>query len=189
MKWLIPILFFLLSNNLQAQEPDTLVVKDTLNHSPVKATFFSLFVPGLGQAYNKKYWKIPLVYAIIGTPLYFALDQKEKFDDYKSAYAKRVDGDPNTVDLQFKNIERDETLLDFMDFHRKNRDLFFVLTGVAYALNVVDAAVDAHLYYFDISDDLSARFRPSVQYSPWQNSYVPSLNLTLKIGKKQPDLY
>lgn len=189
MKWLPLFTLLIFAGSTKAQEADTLIVQDTFKHSPVKATFFSLFVPGLGQAYNKKYWKVPLVYAIIGTPLYFALDQSQKFDDYKSAYAKRVDGDPNTVDNQFSNIERDETLLDFMDFHRKNRDLFFVLTGVAYALNVVDAAVDAHLYYFDISDDLSAKFRPSVQYSPWQKSYVPSLNLTLKIGKKSPDLY
>lgn len=153
-------------------------------HSPRKATLFSLAIPGLGQAYNKKYWKIPLVYAAIGVPLFFALDQQEQFDDFKDAYVSRVDDDPNTSDDKYTGVYTDQNLLNLIDDTRQNRDLLFVLTGVAYALNVLDAAVDAHLYYFDVSDDLSADLRPSVQLAPNEFLVVPSLTLTLKFNKK-----
>lgn len=177
--------FLLLSFGLlRAQVADTALIRDTLvEHSPGKATLLSAVVPGLGQAYNKKYWKIPLVYAAIGTSLYFALDQRKKFEDFKSAYAKRVDDDPLTVDTKYKLYSNND-LLNAIDFHRKNRDLLFVLTGVAYALQIVDAAVDAHLYYFDVSDNLSASIRPNVQYNMPQQLMVPSLTFSLKFAKK-----
>ncbi len=181
--------FFAFTFNLLAQQADTTLVKDSLRHSPAKATLMSMAVPGLGQAYNRKYWKVPLVYAIIGTPLYFALDQRNKYEDFKSAYVKRLDGDASTIDTKYADVYTDQNLLDLIDFHRSNRDLMFVLTGVAYALNVVDAAVDAHLFYFDIDDDLSAQFKPTVKYSAFDRNFVPSLSLTLKFGKNNHKHY
>lgn len=186
---LILILFLSFYASSSAQDSDTTLIQDTLRHSPKKASIMSLAVPGLGQAYNKKYWKVPLVYALIGTPLYFALDQRKKFEDFKSAYVKRVDDDASTIDVQYQDIYTDQNLLDLIDFHRANRDLLFVLTGVAYALNVVDAAVDAHLYYFDVSDDLSAELKPTVKYSAFDQNFVPSLTLTLKFGKNNRKQY
>lgn len=185
----ILLFFFLLSfysMSTVAQKVDTVKIDDQKlkKHSPRKATFMSLAVPGLGQAYNKKYWKIPLVYAAIGAPLYFAIDQQAQFNDFKNAYAARNDDDPSTVDNKYDGVFTDQNLLSLVDFHRKNRDLLYVLTAVAYALNVVDAAVDAHLYYFDISDDLSASFKPSVQYNYSNRLAVPSLTFSLKFTKK-----
>ena len=168
-----------------SQQSDTLMVNDTIQkHSPTKATLLSLALPGLGQAYNKKYWKIPIVYALIGTSLYFALDQQSQFNDFKDAYVKRVDDNPETIDEKFDGVYTDANLLSLIDFHRKNRDLMFALTGIAYALNVVDAAVDAHLYDFDVSDDLSGTIKPSFQYAQQQQMIVPSLTLSLKFTKK-----
>lgn len=155
-------------------------------HSPRKATIMSMVVPGLGQAYNKKYWKIPLVYAAIGVPLYVALDQQSMFNEFKSAYLSRIDDDPTTVDRKYDGVYSNANLENLIDFHRKNRDLFYVLTGVAYILNVVDAAVDAHLYYFEVSDDLSGVFKPDFQYLAPQQTFVPSLTLSLKFGSKKP---
>ncbi len=168
-----------------AQEADTTIVQDTLKHSPSKATIMSLVVPGLGQAYNKKYWKIPLVYAIIGTPLYFALEQRKQFNEFKQAYLARVDDDPLTLDLKYQNIYTNDNLLSLIDFHRANRDLLFVLTGVAYVINVVDAAVDAHLFYFEVNDDLAAELKPNLQYTHFQRTFVPSLTLSLKFDKNR----
>lgn len=176
------IAFLLLSPSLKAQS-DTLVLEAPPAHSPAKATIMSLAVPGLGQAYNKKYWKIPLVYAAIGTSLYFALDQQSKFKDFKDALAKRVDDDPTTIDTKYQENFSDENLRSLIDFHRKNRDLLVVTTAFAYALNVLDAAVDAHLYHFDVSDDISGIFKPDFQFLPQQRQLVPSLNLSLKFGK------
>ncbi len=182
-RWLLLFSFFCLISATKAQQSDTLIV-DTLEvHSPTKATLLSLAVPGLGQAYNKKYWKIPIVYAIIATPLYYALKQRKFYNDYRDAYVARVDGDSTTIDTQFEPLNDDQVLRN-IDFHRKNRDLLFVLTGVAYVMNVLDAAVDAHLYYFEVSDDLSARIKPSFQYSAPDRLFVPSVTLSLKFTKK-----
>ncbi|MEQ8908544.1 MAG: DUF5683 domain-containing protein [Vicingaceae bacterium] len=173
---------------VKAQEvkaSDTIRISVPEKHSPKKATLLSAAVPGLGQAYNKKYWKIPLVYAAIGVPLYFALDQRDQFEEFKQAYLYRVDEDPSTVDTKYDDVYTDENLENLIDYHRRNRDLLFVLTGVAYMLNIVDAAVDAHLYYFDVSDDLSASIKPNVQFiAPRRLEPIPSITLTLKFGKK-----
>lgn len=177
------LLFTIFSLLAFSQQADTTIVKDTLRHSPTKATFMSLAVPGLGQAYNKKYWKIPLVYALIGTPLYFALEQRKQFNEFKEVYLARVDEDPTTIDTKYQDVYTDENLLGLIDYHRGNRDLLFVLTGIAYMLNVVDAAVDAHLFYFEVSDDLSAELRPNLQYAQFQRNLIPSMTLSLKFGK------
>ena len=192
-KLFFAFLFIFLSVICTAQNveaSDTVLVSPPTNHSPKKATIFSAVVPGLGQAYNKKYWKIPLVYAAIGVPLYFAMDQASLFNEYKDAYLSRVDDDPTTIDNKYSGVYTDDNLLSLIDYHRKNRDLLYVLTGVAYILNVVDAAVDAHLYYFDISDDLSATLKPNVLFTnPNRFEPVPSLTFSLKIGKKSSYQY
>ncbi len=172
----------------QAQS-DTTYIDSVPRHSPTKATLLSLALPGAGQAYNKKYWKIPIVYAAIGSAFYFAREQDKSFNEFKDAYVARVDDDPNTVDDKYQNVYSDENLLSLIDYHRENRDLLYVLTVVAYVLNVVDAAVDAHLYYFDVSDDLSANLRPNIQFEPMQNQLIPSLTLSLKFGKKPRQTY
>lgn len=172
--------FLFISLSGYSQLSDTLVIDTLPKHSPAKATYLSLAVPGLGQAYNKKYWKIPIVYALIGTPLFFGIDQQRSFNEFKDAYVERTKGNATKYD----GVYSDDNLLSLIDFHRQNRDLFFVLTGVAYALNVVDAAVDAHLFYFDVSDDLSARLVPKIQYSNTNRAMIPSLTLSLKFAKK-----
>jgi len=186
MKYFLTIsILFIFSTSVSAQQSDTIVLKDSIQqHSPTKATILSMALPGLGQAYNKKYWKIPLAWAAVAVPLYFALDERSKFEEFKSAYVKRVDDDPTTIDEKYTGVYRDSQLLSLIDFHRKNRDLMFVLTGVGYALNILDAAVDAHLFHFDVSDELAAHIRPSFQYNAPQQLMVPSLTLSLKFTKK-----
>lgn len=150
-------------------------------HSPHKATIMSLVLPGLGQVYNKKYWKVPIIYAGLAGSLYFAFQEKEQFSNLKKAYIKRVDNDPNTMDTKYQNYS-DENMLSLIDFHRRNRDLLFVASGIVYALNVVDAAVDAHLYYFDLSDDLTASIRPNVEFDSYALNFAPGLKISLKFG-------
>lgn len=182
-------IFFLLicavlATGVKAQVADTMYIDSVPQHSPSKATIMSMVVPGLGQAYNKKYWKIPLVYAAIGSAFYFARQQDKLFNEYKDAYVSRIDEDPNTIDTKYQNVYSDDNLLSLIDYHRGNRDLLYVLTGIAYILNVVDAAVDAHLYYFNVSDDLSATIRPNIQFTPFHYQPIPSLTFSLKFGKR-----
>jgi hypothetical protein len=171
------------SLQLNAQSDTTKVDPNFIEHSPKKASLLSAILPGAGQVYNKKYWKVPLVYGAIGASLYFALDQKKQFEEFKDAYLYRVDDDPNTNDDKYTGIYTDQNLLTLIENRRRNRDLMFVLTGFSYMLNIVDAAVDAHLYYFDVSDDLQASFRPKLLYNPYNQHYTTGVQLNIKFKR------
>lgn len=143
---------------------DTLNVKVEKPHSPTKATIMSAAVPGLGQIYNKKYWKVPIIWGGIGTSLYFGISNQKSFKKFRQAYAFRLDDDPNTID-EYKGLLSDQGLKVNMDFHQRSRDLSFIIAGVLYVLNIVDAAVDAHLFNFPKNDKLSFNLQPSLNYT------------------------
>jgi hypothetical protein len=133
------------------------------SHSPAKAVLYSAILPGLGQAYNKKYWKIPVIYAGIGV-LVYAIDFNQKnYSTYKDAFIKRTDGDSTTTD----NYPRytDDNLKTLFQFYRRNRDLSYILISTLYVLNILDAYVDAELFHFDVSDKLSMRSTPFIMHS------------------------
>jgi hypothetical protein len=193
MKQLIFIVACLLcvSLNGQTQEQDSLVegsmlIKKTPSLTevepnfkydplrPAKAAFYSAIVPGLGQAYNKKYWKIPLVYAAIGTTMYFYVDNNNLYNTYREAYRLRLIGQ---VD-QFSEQLTDQNLIDAQTLFRKNRDLSLLFVVGAYILNIVDANVDAHLSQFNVSDNLS--FKPNAE----QDFMTGRLNFGLSFNFK-----
>lgn len=147
----------------------------SLLHSPKKASIYSAILPGLGQAYNKKYWKIPVIYAGFATLGYFIVTNNNKYQDYKDAYIARIDDDPSTVD-DYTDIYSDQDLVTLKDFYRRNRDLAIIGAGVLYVLNILDASVDAHMFYFDVNDNLSMRITPGVQYV---QTMQPGLSLSL----------
>ncbi len=126
-------------------------------HSPRKATIYSAVLPGLGQAYNKKYWKIPIVYIGIGSFSYLAYNNQSEFNSYRNAYIIRKDGG---IDEYYNIITSDQGLINNMDRFRKTRDLCLIGVIVFYAIQIVDANVDANLFDFDISDDLSLKLSP-----------------------------
>ena len=167
----IAILLMLFAfDNLKAQKvlldslniSDTVKVKSIRSHSPTKATLFSTAVPGLGQAYNKKYWKIPIVYAGIGTSLYFAVSNHNNLNKFRAAYRLRIDEDPNTID-EFDGILTEEGIQANIDYYQRNRDLSYIVATLFYVLNIVDAAVDAHLFNFPKNDNLSFNLQPSLE--------------------------
>ena len=143
---------------------DTLNLKIEKPHSPTKATIMSAALPGLGQIYNKKYWKVPIIWGGIGTTLYFGFSNQKSFKKFRTAYAYRLDDDPNTID-DYVDVLSDQGLKANMDYHQRNRDLSFILAGVLYVLNIVDAAVDAHLFNFPKNDKLSFNLQPSLNYT------------------------
>lgn len=125
-------------------------------HSPHKATIYSAILPGLGQAYNRKYWKIPIVYAGLGTSTYFLLTNRDEMRQRQNALIALKDNDPNTVvDPKFENIP-EEILVSDRNYYRTNRDYSIIATAALYLLNLVDAAVDAHFYKFDIDRPLAS---------------------------------
>jgi hypothetical protein len=145
------------------QESDTLskAEKKKKNHSVGKAALMSALLPGLGQAYNKKYWKIPIVYAGFGGLGYAVYFTATNFTQARNAYRKQVDEDENTIGV-FEGTTDPATLKEYRDFHKRNLTISGICTGVWYFLNIIDATVDAHLFNFNVSDKLSINWEPEV---------------------------
>lgn len=139
-------------------KPDSLDWRQ--RHSPKRATLYSAVLPGAGQIYNRKYWKAPVVWAGLGTCLYFVQRNTVEYRRYKDAYIAVTDGDPNTTD-EFNGRISAAQLLEVTDTYRKWRDMSYIFTGLVYVLNVVDASVDANFVRFDVSRDLSLGLRPA----------------------------
>lgn len=154
----------------QTLESDTIVLDSvkTRKHSPTKATLMSMAVPGLGQVYNKKYWKLPIIYGGIGTSLYFAFSNNKEYKRFRSAYLIRIDDDVATVD-EFEGILTDANIRTNMDVYRRNRDFSYIIAGLIYVFNIVDATVDAHLFTFPVNDNLTFHFQPSMQLTDNKN--------------------
>lgn len=144
--------------------------------SPAKAAFYSAILPGLGQAYNKRYWKIPIVYGAIGTGVYFIIDNNKKFNQYRDEYKKRLvnGGAIDTSDPTYGKLST-ESVIRGQKYYQKNRDLSVLITAGLYILNIVDANVDAHLLQFNVNDDLS--LKPDLHTNPY--TFKQNVGLTL----------
>ena len=165
---------------LQSDSVSVREVEQKEPHSPRLASILSAVVPGAGQVYNRKYWKLPIVYGAIGGIVYSVVWHHQKFRIHKDAYLIRIDDDPNTED-QFVGQFSDENLLSLQADYRKNRDLSVIFLGVVYALNIIDAAVDGHLFDFDVGEDLTMRVEPVVQPIELQAAPSVGVGLTLRI--------
>jgi len=176
-------IFFSLNGKLFAQRDtiiqDTVKVSELKKHSPTKASLFSAVVPGLGQAYNKKYWKIPIIYAGMGVFTYYALQENDYYAEKKDAYLDRINGDSTDRFMTPGNFYNNEALLESTKIHKRNRDLMIILDAVVYILQIVDASVDAHLFYFNVSDDLSLHYKPHFLYDERTGKATGSLTLNL----------
>lgn len=144
-------------------------------HSPTKALIFSAVLPGLGQAYNKKYWKIPIIYAGLGVGVYFLQDNMRQVKTLKQHYRYATDDDPNTINTSGFNTG---TLQERINQHKKWRDYSYLGIAAVYLLNIIDANVDAHLFNFDVSEDLSMSVTPSLLYT---GRATPGITLCLKL--------
>ncbi|MFT6209893.1 MAG: hypothetical protein ACJAYA_000537 [Bacteroidia bacterium] len=158
---------------------DTAIVKKK-KHSPFKATVMSAALPGLGQVYNGKWWKVPIIYGGFGGLIYSSVFNDLQCRTYKEAYLIRIDDDPATID-QFEGQFTDANLLELVSRFQRNRDLSLIFTGVLYALNIIDATVDGHLKDFDVSDDLSLKIRPTIHMLGPGLIPAPALALTLRL--------
>lgn len=158
---------------------------------PKRAMWLAIVLPGAGQVYNRKYWKLPIVYGGFLGCIYAWRWNNQMYRDYSQAYMDIMDDDPNTqsynqflhlgAQITDDNIARYQNMFKRRkDYYRKYRDLsIFCLIGV-YALSVIDAYVDASLSQFDISKDLSLRIEPSVINSRMSNNPVKSSALGLQ---------
>lgn len=152
-------------------------------YSPRKAIIRSAIIPGWGQIYNKKYWKLPLVYGALGTSAYLFFRNLKQYKEAKEAYILATDNNPNNDDQiqqpYFTVKDQPERIRTFRNQVRQNVDYSVLFFIIFWGLNVADAAVDAHLKTFDVSDDLSLHIKPG--FSPMARTN--GISLVLAIGK------
>lgn len=179
----------LLSFNIQAQEESTSsnteeeIAEEPVNQefpddeynplTPSKAAFYSAVLPGLGQAYNRSYWKIPIVYGALGTGIYFYIRNDHEFHNYRDAYKRRLAG---YQDDKYQGKISDDGLIRAQKLFRKNKEISLFVTVLLYALNIVDANVEAHLRQFNVSENLS--LKPGYEFDEFsgRSNYGLSLN-------------
>jgi hypothetical protein len=169
---------------------DTLKVKKkSINPlAPSKAAFYSAVFPGLGQIYNRRYWKAPIVYAIIGAGVYGYVYNDDLYDRFRTAFKRRQAGftDDEFYDLGTPNAPgaapdfSEAALESAQERYQEDRDLWLLVTIAMYALNIVDANVDAHLKQFNVDDDLSMDFKPYLDMDAITAKPVYGMALTIK---------
>ena len=184
------IFFLIFATSLFAQTTDSLTVKKeerviVVNDSlltkeeynplaPAKAAFYSAVVPGLGQVYNKKYWKIPIIYAGMAAGIYFYKQQDDEYDRFRDAYKRRLAG---YDDDEFQGIS-DDRLINAQKSAQKNKSISIIVTVAFYFLNVIDANVDAHLRQYEVSEDLS--LQPNFDYNQFNAKPQYGMSLTYR---------
>lgn len=174
---ILAVLFcFALVSFSWAQEPEeneddegvvieNVVIQDTTTYreidplKPSKAAFYSAILPGLGQAYNKRYWKIPIIYAALGTGIYFFIDNNNEYNRYRDAYKRRLAG---FTDDEFYGdgptpIISNDGLINAQETLRRNKEISLLVTIGIYILNIVDANVDAHLLQYNVDENLALK--------------------------------
>lgn len=192
-----------------AQKKDSLIVKDSSGnitignkpdtskpvkadsvtirkHSPRKAAIRSAILPGLGQIYNKKYWKVPIVYTAIGIPVGLFINNKRWYDRTRYALAVVSSPNPSTDSLNavhpqlrpLVDLDAQGSILRYRNEFRRNMDYSVLFTLLFWGLNVVDATVDAHLKGFNVSDDLSFRVWPALL-----PGNVPGVTFAFTLGR------
>ena len=151
---------------------------------PWKAAVMSACFPGLGQFYNGKWWKVPIVWGAIGTVGYFLIDNHIKFIGFRDAYRQVVKG--GKYPLEYQQYAGNATgLRTQRDYYQRTRDILIIVGAALWILNVVDASVDAHLSTFDVSEDLSLRVQPASFYIRETGSPYVGLSLSLHFRSRK----
>jgi len=179
----ISISIFSISNckaQIDSSSPrDTVVVK---KHSPKKASWLAL-VPGAGQIYNKKYWKLPIVYGGLGATAFLIYYYADLSTLYKKENIERIRSKEEGYIANFNPDLANKTdyiISQERERYRKNMEICVAACVIVYALSILDACVDAHLFYYDISDNLSLGVKPKIEYNPVFRNTTPSLALIVK---------
>ncbi|GHT11928.1 hypothetical protein AGMMS4956_05740 [Bacteroidia bacterium] len=184
---------------------------DNGEHSPSKAAIYSTLVPGLGQMYNQKYWKLPLVYGGFLTLFYLRQTNNFQYNLFRNAYAAKIT--IGNLQMELKNLSTDDTnyeqqqtylqgeidkldnsidgrlrqwtvdrLSTTKDSHRRDMHFYTILMVLFYGLNIVDATVDAHFFTYDMSNNLSFKCEPFMDYYAFSNNnIVPITGLTFSL--------
>ncbi len=187
---LLLLMFILAFNLLHAQssaqegsislnQEDSVAVDSIVKHSPRLATWMSVIVPGAGQFYNKKYWKIPIIYAAGGALVYSTLQNSNGYHSFLNAYNHLYEN-PDSPMEGYEDYSL-EQLKSVKDQYRRYRDLSVIGLVLLYTMNIVDATVDGYFFDYDVGDDLSLRIEPSIMNTYYHaNTFRASQQFGLK---------
>jgi TM2 domain-containing membrane protein YozV len=155
------------SGRLTAQEQDTVAITGLDHtHSPRKAVIYSLICPGLGQIYNKKYWKLPIIYGAGGAFVYFIVFNQMKYAKFRDTYINNTGAEADDV-FRIDGLKYRYSILPRgRDYYRRYRDLSVLGMGAIYLLTVMDTMVDAYFFSYDVSDDLTMKLEPAIIEGP-----------------------
>lgn len=153
--------------------------------APSKAAFYSAILPGLGQIYNKRYWKAPIVWGAIGTGIYVYSINNTEYNRARDAFKRRragfnddeffdINGDGSGPDISL------EALQDAQEARQRDRDLALLITIALYALNIIDANVDSHLKQYNVDDNLAIDFKPYIDLNSVTNQPNYGMALVVK---------
>tara|TARA_Y100000766_G_scaffold20335_1_gene14194 strand:- start:1595 stop:2140 length:546 start_codon:yes stop_codon:yes gene_type:complete len=169
------VAFFNYSQNYDFEKELEMALK------PSKAAFYSAVLPGLGQAYNKKYWKIPIVYGALATGIYFYNQNDYQYNRYRNAYKRRLAGftDDEFYGNGLNPIISDDGLIRAQNTLKRNKELSILITFGLYVLNIIDANVDAHLLQYNLDENLSVR--PNIEFNQVENKSNFGISLNFKL--------
>lgn len=143
--------------------------------APARAAFYSAVLPGLGQAYNKQYWKIPIAYGGLATTVYFYIRNDNEYNRFRDAFKRRLAG---FEDDEFFGRVTDQGLIEAQRFYQRNKEISLLVTAAVYVLNIVDANVSAHLRQFNVSEDLS--LQPDFRFDEFSGKTSLGMSLNFK---------
>jgi hypothetical protein len=176
---LIFCLFFIINCQLSivncSAQTDSVKVKV---HTPKTASWLAL-VPGAGQIYNKKYWKLPIVYGGLGVSSYLIYRFGSETTMYRKEILARANNNIDKLNPELSEMIDDDLLWN-RDKSRKNMEISIAACAIVYLLSIVDASVEAHLFYYDVSDNLSLGVKPKIDYQPITRATTPCLAFVFK---------
>lgn len=147
--------------------------------SPARVAFYSAVLPGLGQAFNKKYWKIPIVWAAMGSGIYFYHTNNDNFKRARTAYKLRINEKPDEFDGLNGNIFLSlDALVSAQKSYKKDRDLSLLVTVGLYILQIVEASVNAHLLQLNVDSNLSVS--PQIIHNDLNNKPIVGTSINFK---------
>lgn len=179
--WLVPH-WSSAQNSSDSLSLDDLDIEEVSSDSlrvvkPGRSALYSTIFPGGGQIYNRTYWKLPIVYLALGTATYAAIWNNQQSQIYLDAFYEQTD--PNNSNPSFSDLYTESQLIELYYQHRRWQDLSIIVGALLYGLQILDAYVDGHLYYYDVSDDISLQWQPSVIRLSHLSSPSLGLGLTL----------
>jgi len=160
----------------EINKEDSIVLDESRRFVPKKAALYSAVMPGLGQVYNKKYWKVPLFYGAAGAFIFFAIQNNQDYLSFRESYLAKTDASTPRFD-PFPTFSSEAVRVN-RNAARRNRDFMIILASLVYALQIADASVDAHLKTFDVSDELTFDFKPQWETLMMQENLI---GVSLKI--------